>query len=308
MTVERVPPGVLDQAPTVSFSVDCDDIDHYKNFAPADQPVVSDRPAYLRMCRTLSRLFERHGITATFFCVADRLDDAETLELFRGLAAAGHRIANHTYSHPDMGALTADEQLAEIRRGHDVLRDRLQVRPVGYRGPAYHLSAETLGELCRLGYQYDSSVVDSSLFRMGIQAMGRVRKSFVPKTASAPLPAVDGRRPSLLRFAGGGRLLEWPVPTALGLPFYGTLHSVLPRAVFFSQWRYLSGRVAHIHYELHPIEALDAETASRHAWLPTGRIAAAKREAWLDRRLEVLASRRVVTLEDLSAKYLPLLH
>jgi hypothetical protein len=308
MTVERVPPDVLDQASTVSFSVDCDDIDHYRNFAPPGEPIVPDRAAYLRMCRTLARLFERHGITATFFCIADRLEDPETLDLFRSLAASGHRIANHTYSHPDMGALSDADQLGEIRRGHDVLTDRLHVRPVGYRGPAYHLNSGTLGELCRLGYQYDSSVVESALFQMGVRAMGKVRTSFVPKTAAPSLPALGGRHPSVVRCAGGGRLIEWPVPTALGLPFYGTMHSVLPRAVFFAQWQYLRTRVPHVHYELHPIEAIDADTAARYPWLPTGRISPAKRESWLDRRLDMLAQRRVVTLEELSAKYLPLLH
>ena len=110
-----------------------------------------------------------------------------------------------------------------------------------------------------------------------------------------------------MRLAGGAQILEWPIPQSCGLPFYGTLHTVLPRSVFYGQWAAVKATPAHVHYEIHPIEVLDAESAAKYPWLPTAGVPPAKREAWLDERLAALVQRPVVTLEEVSDRYLPAL-
>lgn len=293
---------------TVSFSVDCDDLRHYANFAPRETVIPTDRRSFLQMCRDVAALLDRHGIRATFFCIAERLEDAETRAFFEELVAGGHAIGNHTYSHPDMGALPPAEQIEEVRRGHDVLVTRLNQRPRGYRGPAYHMTPELLAELCRLGYRYDSSVCHGRLHRAGLRLWRLVSPSFVPKVPPIWLGAFSRSGPSVISIGGEGSLLEWPIPSTFGVPFIGTLHAVLPKAVFHAQWALLNARMPHVHYEIHLIEALDSATAAAHPWVPTSRLPEAKRAPWLDERLAALATRRVTTLEELSAAHLPAVH
>ena len=296
------------QPQVVSFSVDCDDVDHYANFAPHGATVPRGGARYLRMCRTLARLFRKHGITATFFCIADRLEDEDTLSLFRELVSEGHRIANHSYSHPEFGFLTERKSIEEVRRAHHEITERLGVRPVGYRAPAYFQTPAVLEELMRLGYTYDSSVCESASFRAAVRLLSLIRPSFSPKKTPQRLGHCSGNAPSLMRFSANALMVQWPIPQALGLPFYGTLHALLPKPIFFAQWALARTMTRHLHYEIHPIEVIDSETASAFPWLPTARLVAAKRESWLDLRLATLVSRPVVTIEESSAIYLSALH
>ncbi len=57
------------------------------------------------------------GLPAIFFPVGARLEDAGARDLMRRAAAAGHRIGNHTYSHPrPFGGLSAAAAIGEIDR------------------------------------------------------------------------------------------------------------------------------------------------------------------------------------------------
>jgi hypothetical protein len=291
----------------VSFSVDCDAVEHYLNFAPAGAEIPIDSSAYCRMLATLLELFAKHHIRATWFCIADRLHDAETCRLFRQITAAGHQIGNHTYSHPDLGVIGEAERVAEVRRAHDQIVATLGVAPTGFRAPAYFVTPAMLGELCELGYRYDSSVCYSRLFDLAIDAMGLLRPSFSRKQRPPVLGRLSNMAPSRLTLPEG-TLLEWPIPQVAGLPFYGTLHALLPRGVFFAQWQQARWSRHHTHYEIHPIEVLASEDARRYPWVPTAGLSDSKRVAWLDRRLAALAQSHVVTLEELSDRYLPAVH
>ena len=59
---------------------------------------------------------ERHGGRGTFFVVGDAIDSDERRATLRRLAAGGHDVGNHTFSHPDLQSLTDDEIRAEMSR------------------------------------------------------------------------------------------------------------------------------------------------------------------------------------------------
>ncbi len=54
---------------------------------------------------------ENQGIKATFFLVGNYLEKEETL--VKRMAEEGHYVANHTYNHPDMSAITDKESFIE---------------------------------------------------------------------------------------------------------------------------------------------------------------------------------------------------
>jgi peptidoglycan/xylan/chitin deacetylase (PgdA/CDA1 family) len=59
-------------------------------------------------------VLERYGVPATFFCVGLHAS-AHREELAR-MASAGHRVANHTWSHPFLPDLTARELAVQLER------------------------------------------------------------------------------------------------------------------------------------------------------------------------------------------------
>ena len=214
---------------TISFSVDCDALVDYLNFAPLGTH-IDDPHTYGEMCLELLALFDKHNIKATFFCIADRLENEETLQVFKSIVSKGHAIGNHTYSHPDIAALDEDSHLEEIEKAHEKIVKALGVRPRGYRGPAYYISTFGLCKLVELGYHYDSSVYNALLTRVGVKVFSRFCSRLQGKRASGLARKIKyvGPGPYAMDFGNGLRLLEWPIPSAFGLNYYGTLHCVLP--------------------------------------------------------------------------------
>lgn len=71
--------------------------------------------------RVLEDLKQRN-LPAVFFPVGERLESLEHRALLRRVADNGHRIGNHTYSHPrPFGALTPEAAIAEIERTDSLL-------------------------------------------------------------------------------------------------------------------------------------------------------------------------------------------
>jgi peptidoglycan/xylan/chitin deacetylase (PgdA/CDA1 family) len=78
-----------------------------------DGPYPVDTPILLDVLR-------RARVPATFFLIGR--DAAQYPGLVRAIAAAGHEIANHTETHPDLAALDAPAVTAELTAGAATLR------------------------------------------------------------------------------------------------------------------------------------------------------------------------------------------
>jgi len=65
-------------------------------------------------------VLKQHGVTSTFFLTGRWVKNFP--DLAKRVAADGHEIANHTYSHPDLTTLPNDEVLAEITMGEEAIR------------------------------------------------------------------------------------------------------------------------------------------------------------------------------------------
>lgn len=141
-----------------ALSIDVEEWFHVCGLAA--EPVV--RRYEWRVERNIERLLgllERQGVRATFFvlgCVAETIPS-----LVPRIAAAGHEIASHGYSHSLVYDLSREAFRGEIRRTHDLLLRQSGQPPVGFRAPQWSLSpARTpwaFEVLREEGYRYDSS-------------------------------------------------------------------------------------------------------------------------------------------------------
>jgi peptidoglycan/xylan/chitin deacetylase (PgdA/CDA1 family) len=77
-----------------------------------------------------------HGACATFFVVGRRA--ARHPELVRRIAAEGHGLGSHTWSHPELAGLPLARLLAECRRGRRAVETAVGRRVRAYRPPKGH--------------------------------------------------------------------------------------------------------------------------------------------------------------------------
>lgn len=91
-----------------------------------DGPHPQWTPAALSMLRRLD-------IRATFFLIGSQVDAHP--DLARAIAADGHVLANHTWSHADLAKTTSDTTHAQIARASDAIEKACGSRPAMFRSP-----------------------------------------------------------------------------------------------------------------------------------------------------------------------------
>lgn len=103
------------------------------------------------------QLLERRGLTSTWFVPG--YTAATYPDHVRAVAAAGHEVANHGWSHVPPARLTRDEEEAELVKTSILLEQLTGRAPRGYRSPSWDLSPHTIMLLERHGFAYDSSMM-----------------------------------------------------------------------------------------------------------------------------------------------------
>ncbi len=76
---------------------------------------------------------DKHKITATFFVIGSKVKAYPALA--REVVAAGHELANHTYTHPFLSKLSASRVHDELTRCQEVIAETTGVTPVWFRPP-----------------------------------------------------------------------------------------------------------------------------------------------------------------------------
>ena len=144
---------------TVCLTFDFDAISIWIGPFAARSPSMISRGEFGAVgCERILRLLEREGVPATFFVTGHT---AETYpDHVRAIAAAGHEIGHHGYLHENPLALDTPEREREVLlRGFDALDRVDQVRPTGYRSPAWDNSPYTIELLLGQGFRYESSLM-----------------------------------------------------------------------------------------------------------------------------------------------------
>lgn len=107
--------------------------------------------------RRILHLLDQFGIKGTFFIPGHSA--LAFPEPTRMIHAAGHEIGHHGWVHENPTMLTPEEERRVMERGLEVLDRVAGVRPVGYRSPAWDISAATVPLLLEYGFEYDSSLM-----------------------------------------------------------------------------------------------------------------------------------------------------
>jgi chitooligosaccharide deacetylase len=83
-----------------------------------------------------------HSAHATFFVIGSAAERQP--ELILRIAAAGHEIGNHTWSHPRLSECDDDRVRAELETTNAALREILGRAPLRFRAPHYDADARVL--------------------------------------------------------------------------------------------------------------------------------------------------------------------
>lgn len=103
------------------------------------------------------RLLDARDIGATFFI------PGHTIETYRGecrsIAAAGHEIGLHGYSHELNATLGREQERAILGRSAELITTLTGAAPAGYRAPSGEVTDQTLELLIEHAIIYDSSLM-----------------------------------------------------------------------------------------------------------------------------------------------------
>ncbi|MFB7667702.1 polysaccharide deacetylase family protein [Kitasatospora sp. NPDC056138] len=95
-------------------------------------------------------ILRQYGATATFFMIGANVEKHP--DILRQVVAAGHQVANHTWSHPDLGTLSEAEVRGEIERTNEIITRVGRVRPpILFRAPGGHFTRTSMSVCASLG-------------------------------------------------------------------------------------------------------------------------------------------------------------
>lgn len=179
---------------SILFTVDVESIP-LKNGTKDYSSVIDGIPLLLD-------LFKEFDIFSTFFLTSDVAEN--TARTIKEVVKRGHEIACHGAEHQLLNLNNRNQQLENIKRATDAIRENLHVTPIGFRAPVNKVNERTLGVLRELGYKYDSSVVPS--FKI-------LRKHYFPKAPQMPY------RPSIHNICEKGQssIIEIPISVLPGI-------------------------------------------------------------------------------------------
>lgn len=154
-----------------ALTVDVEDYFHVSAFSECiDQKNWDSHPLRVeKNTRRLLDLFDQYAVRATFFVlgwVAER-----TPNLVMEIAARGHEVASHGYSHQLVYNQTPDTFRKETLHSKYLLEEIIQAPVRGYRAASYSITEQSrwaLDILAEAGFDYDSSIFPVYHDRYGI--------------------------------------------------------------------------------------------------------------------------------------------
>lgn len=171
---------------------------------------ITDRA--VRNTRLVLAILRQHNVQATFFVLgllAERFP-----ELVAEIAADGHEIGSHGYSHKPVFAIGPADFADELARSVSLLEAITGQQIFGYRAPDFSITEDSLWAfdiIADQGLRYDSSLFPTRTPRYGIAGAPPHAHRLANGLIELPLSTVQwgGRRWPV---AGGGYLRLYPYP------------------------------------------------------------------------------------------------
>ncbi|MDX2472512.1 MAG: DUF3473 domain-containing protein [Candidatus Krumholzibacteria bacterium] len=165
--------------------------------------------------RRCLELLDRHNVKATFFVLGWTAERHP--QVVAEIAERGHEIGCHSYMHPEVFKLSADEFRVDCQQALNALAAAGVENVAGYRAPSFSITPPVhsyLEILQELGFRYDCSIFPVRHPRYG--QPGSPREAYRLSAADDALAVIPMPTWRILGqnipFSGGGymRLLPWP--------------------------------------------------------------------------------------------------
>lgn len=165
-------------------------------------------------------VFAELGWNITWFLVGKDAEVASNHDVLRSIATAGHEVGNHSFLHePWLHQYSRAQLVDDLGRSHDAIGVATGQTAVGFRGPGFSLSENTLEVLQSLDYEYDATTFPNILNPVGrfyylrtsnLSAEEKERRKALFGTMR---DAFRSNRPYRWNLSGDRTLVEVPVTT-----------------------------------------------------------------------------------------------
>ena len=304
----------MSEKPLLSLGLDLDNLWSYmKIHGDAGWEAY---PTYMStLAPLLIDVLARHRLQITLFVVGQDAALDRNVEAFRAMADAGHEIGNHSFHHePWLHLYSRPEIEDDLKRAEEAIERATGRRTVGFRGPGYSLSGDTLRVLASRGYTYDCSTLPTFLGPLA-RAYYFWKSRGMPEEERAKRKNLfgsfrDGLQPirPYTWSIDGRSLVEIPVTTQpiTRVPFHMSYVLYLSGFSTALARAHMAGSLAMCRlggvtpsYLLHPLDLLGCDKVKELAFFPGMDQPTAAKIEFLEEGLERLKkSFRVVTLEE----------
>ena len=185
-------------------------------------------------------VFERQGVKGTFFVlgwVARRHP-----RLIAEIAARGHEVGCHSFSHSLVYDLTPTQFLEDTKRAIGAIEDACGITPCAYRAPSYSITRNSLWALeilVQCGFTHDSSIYPIQHDRYGIPGFGRHARTLATPAGpivEVPIATVQLSDRAVAPVGGGAYLRLLPYRyTAAGIRRINQSEQQ-PACMYFHPW------------------------------------------------------------------------
>ena len=160
---QRSTSGTVTEKPIATISLDLDN--KWSYLKSHDDPKWESFPSYLDVVvPRILRMLDELEMKITFFIVGQDAVIEGNREALKMIADAGHEVGNHSFHHePCLHLYTPDQLEREFELSEKAIEDMTGRRTVGFRGPGFSLSDQTLKTLLRRGYKYDCTTFPTFL-------------------------------------------------------------------------------------------------------------------------------------------------
>ena len=141
-----------------AFGVDIDAVAGWLgSYGGEDSPSDIQRGVFAGEIGTprLLKLFDKYKIKASWFIPGHSIETFP--EQTKMIAAAGHEIGAHGYSHENPVAMTRQQEEDVLKKSIELIEKYSGKKPRGYVAPWWEMSANTAELLLKNGFRYDHS-------------------------------------------------------------------------------------------------------------------------------------------------------
>jgi hypothetical protein len=298
----------------MSLGIDLDNLWSYMKIH--GDPGWEALPSYLdTLAKIMLEVLRRRGLRATVFVVGQDAALEKNAAALGAIAAAGHEVGNHSFRHePWFHLYSRPEIEEELQRAEEAIERVTGRRTVGFRGPGYSLSPDTLRVLVARGYRYDCSTLPTYLGPLArayyfwkSRGMGRSERDKRRKLFGTFRDGFQPIRPYTWA-VDGSRLVELPVTTMpiLRVPFHMSYLLYLMRISPTAARMHLGTSLALCRaggvspsFLMHPLDFLGCDHVKELAFFPGMDLSTAAKVEFVEQALEsITAAFDVVTLEE----------